>query len=109
MRTKTKFIVLAVALALSGCKDKGEKFIGHWQDVKEPDTSYLDITYSDKVYHVNVNSLDVFLDGKPKVIRLEAQAMSDSVLTIHAGLGNVDMRLEDDKIYFEQHIYQKPK
>lgn len=109
MLTKTKSLVLVGFIALAGCKDKGKEFVGHWPDVKEPNTSSLDISYSDNIYHVNVNSIDKFLDGKPKVIRLEAQAMSDSVLTIHTGLGSVDMRLEGDKIYFEQHVYQKPK
>jgi hypothetical protein len=104
-----RFIIFAGILVIAGCKDKGKDFVGHWADVKEPATSYLDITYSDNVYHINVNSIDRFLDMKPKVIRLEAQAMSESVLTIHTGFGNVDMRLEGDKIFFEQHTYQKSK
>jgi hypothetical protein len=40
---------------------------------------------------------------------LEGQAVSDTVLTVHAGLGNVDMRLKDDKVFFENHVYQRPK
>lgn len=104
-----RIVALAGLFALAGCKDKGKDFVGHWTDIKDPQNSSLDITYSDGVYHVDVNSLDRFLTMKPKVVKLEAQAMSDSVLTIHTGLGNVDMRLEDSKVFFENHTYQKPK
>lgn len=102
-------IILSGILVIAGCNDKGKNFVGHWEDIKEPTTSYLEISFSDNFYHVDVHSIDRFLDMKPKVVRLEAQAMSDSVLTIRTGFGTVDMRLADDKIYFEQHTYQKPK
>lgn len=107
MKKAIKLAVVAAFFVLVGCKDKGSEFVGHWADVKDPNNSYLDISYSDGVYHVNVSSLDRYLTMKVQVNRLEAQAMSDSVLTIHTGFGNVDMRLENEKIYFEQDVYQK--
>lgn len=107
MNKGIKLAVIAVFVLLVGCKEKGHDFVGHWTNIKEPTTSYLDISYSDSVYHVNVSSLDRYLTMKVQVNRLEAQAMSESVLTIHTGLGNVDMRLENNHIFFEHDVYQK--
>lgn len=109
MKKTNKFALMAVFVLLSGCNDKGHDFVGHWVDVKDPKTSYLDINYSDGIYHVDVSSFDPFLTLKEQVNHLEAQAMSDTVLTIHTGFGNVDMRLEDKKIFFEDHTYQASK
>ncbi|WP_411566815.1 hypothetical protein ACLIN3_27270 (plasmid) [Pseudomonas orientalis] len=109
MINKTCAIFMILFFFLSGCKEKGGDFVGHWADVKNPTTSFLDIDYSDGVYHIDVNSFDSYLTLKQKVVKLEGTAMSDSVLTIHAGLGNVDMRLEGDQIFFEHHVYKKTK
>lgn len=107
MKKTAIFGFLAAFVLLSGCNDKGHDFVGHWADVKDPKNSYLDISISDGIYHVDVTKLDRYLTLKPKVNHLEAYAVSEEVLTIHSGLGNVDMRLEDKQIFFENHTYQK--
>lgn len=109
MVNKTCALFMILFIFLSGCKEKGGDFIGHWVDLKNPTTSYLDINFSDGVYHINVNSFDSYLTLKQKVVRLEGVALSESVLTIRTGLGSVDMRLEGDQIFFEHHTYQKTK
>jgi hypothetical protein len=53
-----KLILVVGVVVLSGCKDKGKDFIGHWENIKDAKSSSLDISYSDGIYHIDVNSLD---------------------------------------------------
>lgn len=107
MENMIKLVAIAAFVLLVGCKDKGHEFIGHWANVKDPTNSYLDISFSDGIYHVDVSSFDPYLTLKVQTNKLEAQAMSENVLTIHTAFGGVDMRLESDKIFFEHEVYKK--
>lgn len=99
-------VLLGAALLLTGCKDKGEAFIGHWMTT-EAHPSELTITFDDGMYHVDYKwwgpggyAMQYYND------KLEAKAESESVLMTQ-GLGSKPLRLEKNVLSFHQRDYKK--
>jgi hypothetical protein len=103
-------IIVAFFAVLTGCKDdKGHGFIGHWVGEKAASRKFVDISFSDGVYHVDFSYPDAFSGEKLEVNKLEGVAISESVLMIRAPLGDVSMRLEGDTVSMEDKIFRKSK
>lgn len=98
-------IALFTILTLAGCKDeKGKAFVGHWYQVTEKDKpNDINISYDDGVFHVDDNRFYPVGLARYKLTKLEAKAASDNVLQG----ANFSMRLEDDKLYFQNDVYKK--
>jgi hypothetical protein len=102
--------LVAFLSILTGCKDdKGKEFIGHWVSEKPAARKTVDISFSDGMYHVDFSYPDGFSGVKIEVTKLEAVAISDSVLMVHAPLGDVSMRLEGDTVSIEDRTFKKSK
>jgi hypothetical protein len=103
-------VLFTVFAILAGCKDnKGHEFIGHWVDVKKDSRMFVDISFSDGIYHVDFSYPEPVHGEKLEVNKLEGTAVSDSVLMIHAPLGDVSMRLEGDTVSMEDETFKKSK
>ncbi|ENE6639023.1 hypothetical protein ABNR98_004432 [Salmonella enterica] len=115
----------AVISLLSGCDDKGSKFVGSWECLTCVGKAYtvkqtMDIKKDGDIYHLDIhkyqntrnNSQDIN-DAKDKLIKLEAKAESDSVLSLiksPAILSNSStLRIENDKIFFGNDEYSPIK
>jgi hypothetical protein len=110
MSKYTVFVFVVFFAILTGCKDdKGKGFIGHWVGEKPAARKSVDISFSEGVYHVDFSRPDRVSGEKIEVTKLEAVAISDSVLMIHAPLGDVSMRLEGDTVSIEDRIFKKSK
>jgi hypothetical protein len=109
--SKFKIAMLLAAFAiLNGCKDdKGSEFVGHWVNQQTSSRSYVDISFSDGIYHIDFASPDPIIGDKIEVDKLEGVSVSESVLMIHAPLGNVSMRLEGDTLSMEDQTFKKSK
>lgn len=102
-------VVLGAALLLSGCKDKGAAFIGHWMTTEEH-PSELTITYDEGVYHIDGKTWGVFhaIGGaRYDVFKAEGKAESDSVLTVPSQMGNQTARIENSTLFFINREFKK--
>ncbi|EAW9501270.1 hypothetical protein NYF95_002426 [Salmonella enterica] len=130
-----KYIFIIISLVsfifMTGCKDKGQDFIGSWKqltDDKYP--SHILIKYDEGIYHVDVNSLNSelvrkkekeaymnYMWGKTKdrpsdnmdlsdcykIKKMEAKAINDNTLQ-----GNgFSMRLENGKVKYNGNEFVK--
>lgn len=103
-------LVISVFSMLTGCGgDKGSGFIGHWVGQAAASRSFLDIKFSEGIYHIDVSYPDPVTGNKLEVNKLEAVAASETVLLIHAPLGDVSMRLEGDTVALEDQVFKKSK
>jgi len=101
--------LLLAALQISGCKsDKGDGFVGHWAGEGAAAKSSLDISKEDGVFHIDHHYYNQFMT-RDEVNRLEATPVSDTVLQISTALGNVNVRMEDNAVWFENRKYLKSK
>lgn len=103
---------LALSLAfvmLAGCGGpKGSGFEGKWtQNVSETPSSLL-IKHDGDIYHIDYTSNNPWLKEYENK-KLEASAVSDSVLTIVGSMGTANLRLENGHIYFDDGEYFKSK
>lgn len=107
LRKKISLVVITLLtmLILVGCKDEqGKAFIGHWYQITEKDKpNDVNISYDDGVFHVDDNRFYPVGLAKYKLKKLEAKAISDNVLQG----ANFSMRLEGDKLYFQNDVYEK--
>ncbi|EJX5188425.1 hypothetical protein ACGG0V_004563 [Salmonella enterica] len=126
------FVLIFSIITLVGCNDKGHEFIGKWEQLTEEKyPSEIVISYTDSVFHVDVNAFDpdvaqekylkVFNDymlGKSKErpdrskmderdsyrkTAYEAKAISDEVLQ---GDG-FSLRLENGRLKYKNEVYVK--
>ncbi|EEE2004220.1 hypothetical protein CI266_004630 [Salmonella enterica subsp. enterica serovar Kotte] len=119
-----KHFTLAIIIAsvlLSGCKDKGEEFIGKWKSVNprnEKIITTIDIKRSGDIFHIDVeNQRPDFFDGKNIAVthkKFEAKAESEDVLSLInvpnlAAFGGNTLRLENNTIYFSKDTFNKVK
>ncbi|WP_234817359.1 hypothetical protein [Candidatus Williamhamiltonella defendens] len=96
-------LLLSVALVLSGCKDKGEAFVGHWVEASDNEyPSELTVNYEDGIFHVDRKAFNSY---EYKLIKLEGKSVSDTVLMINDEAGS--MRLENGKIYYRNSEFVK--
>jgi hypothetical protein len=113
-QTKGKWIlgafILALTLALTGCKEepKGQGFVGNWVEVdkksaKEPPMT-LKITYEQGIFHIDEVS---YLFGKSFNKKLEAKAESDTVLSLFENPRT--LRLENNSIFYHNKKLVKSK
>lgn len=109
------FTPLIISLLISGCKEKGEEFIGKWKNVNpnnERIVTIIDIKRSGDIYHIDVeNQRPDFFDGKSIEVdhkKFEAKAESDDVLSlIGIPIGVKTLRLENNTISFSQKTFSK--
>lgn len=103
--------IVSCAVLLSGCKEKGEAFVGHWKAVStasgnkvRDDDSLLTIECKDNTCHVKDvdNSL-----GEPMVSEHDWDIKNDSTLSVMNGLES--MYIKDGKIHASNRIYEKQK
>lgn len=121
MRSKKTalFTTLIISLLLSGCKDKGDDFLGKWKSVNpknERAVVIIDINKNGDIFHIDVENQrpDTF-DGKTIKVdhrRLEAKAESDDVLSLIntpslAASGGATLRLENNTISFSKKTFTK--
>lgn len=99
---------LAAFCLVAGCgEEKGKDFIGHWQGQGSASRSSLDISHTEGSYHIDFSYPDPVIGKKLEVNKLEAVAESDTVLIVHAALGNVTLRLEGDTVSMEDKVFKK--
>lgn len=108
-----RMVLLALALVLAGCKDKGEAFVGHWVQVKVKEgkkASSLDIELDDGVFHINYKWHTVFtateFDETLREKKIEAKAESNNVLTVITKFTQT-MKLSGDIISFDNKEFKK--
>lgn len=108
MGIKKLVLIFAVA-ALAGCGEpKGSGFEGKWsQNTKENPSSLL-IKRDGDIYHIDYTSNNHWLNEYENK-KLEASAVSDSVLEIADSMGLANLRLEDGHIFFDDGEYSKSK
>lgn len=102
-------IVFLIAIVLTGCKDKGGGFIGHWvEKTNNNNPSTIDIAYNDGVFHIDYNKYYSVGLADFKLKKLEAKAESEDVLNIISGMGKT-MRLNNGVIDFDNSEFIKSK
>lgn len=101
-------VMLMTFLLLTGCKDKGSEFIGGWVEIGKADgkASYLNIKYSDGIYHIDYKKSFHFNDSGYINEKYEAKAESESVLSIIGGR-ETPLRLTDGVIDFSDKKFKK--
>lgn len=100
-------ILFSALLTLTGCKDKGEAFIGNWVEITNSEhPSGIKITYDNGVYHVDHNKYYPVGLANYRIQKMEASAESDNVLLVINGFGRT-MRLNDNVISFDNSEYKK--
>ena len=106
-------IMLSSIFTLTGCKEKGSAFIGHWMQIQVKEDrkpASLDIELDDGVFHVNYSWHTAFViqegDETLRTRKLEAKAESDTVLTVITKF-NQTMRLNEDVISFDNKEFKK--
>lgn len=99
--------VFGMAAVISGCGGpKGSAFIGHWVGGTEKTPISLDIKYDDGVYHIDRQAKSPFT-GNLDTKRLEATALSDSVLSINMGIAVVNLRMDNGQILMDNKTFTK--
>lgn len=83
-------IYLFAIFGLTGCKEKGEEFIGLWErvDTKYPNSEdTISITLEDGVFHIYRKRWENFngLHGEYVIDEFRAHAESENILTILGG------------------------
>ncbi len=111
------FGMVALTLSIAGCNgDKGDGFIGRWNSggqkkeavAVSPPVYVVNIAKDGDLFHIDVEveSHD-FLNGGRKTTtkKLEGKAESDTVLSMSGGIRT--MRLQDGRMFFDGHEYEK--
>ncbi|AWK15629.1 hypothetical protein REG_1659 [Candidatus Regiella insecticola LSR1] len=102
-----RMVLLALALLLTGCKDKGKAFVGHWVEITNNEhPTDMKITYDNGVFHIDKNEYYALGLADYKLKKLEATAKSDNVLTVMDRFGKT-MRLNDGVISFDNAEFKK--
>ena len=102
-----KLIVPCLLAVLAGCGGpSGNGFEGKWTQKTKEKPSSLIVHKEGEVFHIDYTYNSPQID-EYHTKKLEATAVSDSVLTLVGGMGSVNLRLQEGHIYFQDEEYIK--